>query len=135
MKILIVDDDELCRVMHLDMLDDLGECDLAANGSEAIEAFVRALSEGAPYDLICLDIIMPGIDGLQVLKKIRAIEAENNVVFPDSVRVIMVSSMSDMEHIMASFDSRCEAYMIKPFERRLLLNHLSLLGLPAGAQI
>jgi two-component system chemotaxis response regulator CheY len=132
MKILIVDDDELCRVMLSDMLDDLGECDQAKNGSEAIDAFARALSECAPYDLICLDIIMPEIDGLQVLKKIRAIEVENKVVFPDSVRVIMVSSMSDLEHIMASFDSRCEAYMIKPFERKQLINHLSLLGLQVG---
>lgn len=135
MKILIVDDDELCRVMLSDMLDDLGECNLAANGSEAIEAFVRAHSEDAPYELICLDIIMPEIDGLQVLKRIRAIEAENNVFFPDSVRVIMVSSMSDMEHIMASFDSRCEAYMIKPFDRNQLIDHLSLLGLSAEGQI
>lgn len=128
MRILIVDDDELSRVMLSEILKDIGHCDTAADGYQALAAFVRSRSEGTPYDLICLDIIMPEIDGLQVLRQIRAIEAENAIVFPNSVRVIMVSSMSDLEHIMMSFDSRCEAYMIKPFERQQLLDQLSFLG-------
>lgn len=128
MKILIVDDDEFSRVMLSEILKDLGTCDTASNGYEAIDAFMRARTEGAPYDLICLDIIMPEIDGLQVLKQIRSIETVDSIAFPDSVRIIMVSSMSDLEHIMMSFDSRCEAYMIKPFERQQLLDHLILLG-------
>ena len=129
MKILIVDDDKLSRAILSEMLKDLGSCDLAVNGYEAIDAFMRSRSAGSPYDLICLDIIMPEIDGLQVLRQIRSIEAQNMISYPDSVRVIMVSSMSDLEHIMMSFDSRCEAYMIKPFERQQLLENLSLLGL------
>lgn len=128
MKILIVDDDEFSRAILSDMLKTVGDCDLAANGYEALEAYVRASSTGAPYDLICLDIIMPEIDGLQVLRQIRAIETQNLISYPESVRVIMVSSMSDLEHIMMSFDSRCEAYMIKPFDRQLLLDQLLSLG-------
>lgn len=128
MKILIVDDDELSRVILSDMLKDMGSCDRAPGGKEALEMFTRSLEAGTLYDLICLDIIMPEIDGLQVLRQIRLIEAQHMINFPDSVRVIMVSSMSDLEHIMMSFDSRCEAYMIKPFDRQQLFDQLTSLG-------
>lgn len=129
MKILIVDDDELSRVVLSEMLKDSGTCDSAVNGYEAIDKFMSAHSDGTPYDLVCLDVIMPELDGLQVLKQFRSIEAQNKITFPDSVRVIMVSSMSDLEHIMMAFDSRCETYMIKPFDRQQLVGQLSFLGL------
>ena len=129
MKILIVDDDELSRAILCEILKDFGRCDCAANGKEALECFMASRTEGAPYDLICLDIIMPEIDGLQVLRQIRSIEVQDMIGSPDSVRVIMVSSMSDLEHIMMSFDSRYETYMIKPFDRQQLLDQLDFLGL------
>ena len=128
MKILIVDDDKLSRVMLYNMLNSVGQCDMAINGYEAIDAFKRSHAEGAPYDLICLDVIMPDIDGLQVLKQIRAIETRDSIDASEAVKVIMVSSMSDLEHIMMSFNASCEAYMIKPFERNLLFEHLAAFG-------
>ncbi|MDD2364687.1 MAG: response regulator [Desulfuromonadaceae bacterium] len=128
MKILIVDDDGFSRSVLSEMLKTFGQCDQAADGYQAVDAYMKAALEGAQYDLICLDIIMPGMDGLQVLRHIRSIESENGISFPDSVRVIMVSSMSDLEHIMMSFDSRCEAYMIKPFDPQQLIDQLAFLG-------
>lgn len=128
MKILIVDDDEFSRVMLFEMLKHLGQCDMAVNGYEAIDAYMRAYSEGESYDLICLDVIMPEIDGIQVLKQIRSIEALNSVYYPDTVRILMVSSISELEHIMMSFDHRSEAYMVKPFENDQLLERLTALG-------
>jgi two-component system chemotaxis response regulator CheY len=128
MKILIVDDDEFSRVLLLDMLRDVGQCDMAINGYDAIDVFMRSRADGVPYDLICLDVIMPGIDGLQVLKQIRALEARDSISEAESVKVIMISSMSDLEHIMMAFNPACEAYMIKPFERSLLYEHLAMFG-------
>ncbi|MEI6205910.1 MAG: response regulator [Desulfuromonadales bacterium] len=131
MRILIVDDEQFSRVMLSDLLGEYGQCDMAANGYEAIDAFMRARAEGAPYDLICLDIIMPEMDGQQVLKQIRSIEARDSVHGIDAVRVLVVSAMSDLEHIMMSFDSRYEAYMMKPVDRQQLVEHLALLGFNA----
>ena len=61
-----------------------GETHLAADGEEAIEAFRLAMDENEPYDLICLDIMMPKIDGHQVLAEIRKIEEENHVLFSET---------------------------------------------------
>jgi two-component system chemotaxis response regulator CheY len=129
MKILIVDDDEFSRTILSDILRDIGQCDMACNGYEAIDAFMQAGSDGAPYDLICLDLIMPEIDGLQVLRQIRTIEERESIDFADSVKVVMVSSMSDFEHIMMSFDSRRESYLLKPCTRQQLLEQLTAFGL------
>ncbi|MFZ4857184.1 MAG: response regulator [Desulfuromonadaceae bacterium] len=129
MNILIVDDDELSRVMLSEMLEELGSCDAAAGGREGLGLFHRAFAAGKPYELICLDVIMPDIDGFQLLRQIRSTETENSVALPDAARIIMISSMSDLEHIMASFDAACEAYMIKPLERQELFGQLEQWGL------
>ena len=128
MKFLIVDDDKFCRVLLAEILSDFGQCDMACNGYEAIDAFMQARSDNVPYDLICLDIIMPELDGLQVLKQIRLIESREAENSHDTVKVLMVSSISDFEHITMSFDPRFEAYMIKPFVRAQLFEHLAALS-------
>ena len=133
MKFLIVDDVELSRVMLAEILRDFGQCDMACNGYEAIDAFMQARSDNAPYDLICLDIIMPELDGLQVLKQIRLIESREAENAHDAVKVLMVSSISDFEHITMSFDPRYEAYMIKPFVREHLFEHLATFGIIGGS--
>ena len=82
MKILIVDDDALSRKVLGDMLEELGQCDIVSNGIEAIDFFMRSITQKDLYDLVCLDIIMPEIDGIQVLKKIRDIEAQQSISYP-----------------------------------------------------
>ena len=51
-----------------------GECDMTIDGIETVEAFVMAYDLGKPYDLICLDIMMPKIDGLKALKAIKSLD-------------------------------------------------------------
>ena len=128
MKILIVDDDEFSRVILFEMLKDVGQCDMACDGFEAIDFFMRSRTEGAPYDLVCLDYIMPEMDGHQVLKQIRSIELKDCSHTSDAVKVIMISSMSDLEHIMMAFDAKVEAFLLKPFHREQLLENLISLG-------
>ena len=74
MKIMIADDDFVCRMLLQKLLSPLGECVTVINGLEAINAFRVALSEKAPFDLLCLDIMMPEMDGQDALKAIRRIE-------------------------------------------------------------
>lgn len=70
MRILIVDD-ELSRKKAQRILSQHGQCDIAINGTEALDAFRLAHEEGKPYDLITMDILMPDIDGIEALKGIR----------------------------------------------------------------
>ena len=75
-KFLIVDDDPACRRLLKHFLSPYGHCDLAFDGREAIAAVRIAMDNESPYDLICLDIMMPEMDGQTALREIRGLEEE-----------------------------------------------------------
>ena len=70
MKVLIAEDDFISRKLLNTLLAPFGEVDIAANGKEAFTAVKMAIENNHPYDLICLDILMPELDGIMALKKI-----------------------------------------------------------------
>lgn len=129
MKTLIVEDDPASRRLMTAYLAPLGPCDGAADGAEAVDAFVRGLDGDAPYDLVCLDIMMPGMTGHEVLRTIRALEEERGIFPP--VKVIMTTAMKDRDNVMAAFSNQCEAYLVKPIESDALFEKLRALGLAA----
>ena len=63
MKTLIVEDDFTSRLLLQELLRRFGPCHVAVNGVEAVDAVTAALTANAPYDLICLDIMMPVMGG------------------------------------------------------------------------
>ena len=63
LKILIAEDDLISRKFLSKFLSQYGECDIVVDGLEAIDAYMLAMREKKPYDLICLDIMMPKLDG------------------------------------------------------------------------
>ena len=128
MKCLIVEDEFTARKLLQIYLSDHGECFVAANGREAVEAFREGLAEEQPYDLICLDVMMPEMDGHETLKAIRQIEGEYGIAGLDCAKVIMTTAVDDRKSIMGAFRSGCEAYLVKPVERRSLLAEMEKLG-------
>ena len=125
MKTLIVEDDFLSRKLMLAYLSPLGECDIAANGSEALEAFVMADNAGKHYDLITLDIMMPEMSGQEVLKHIRRIEEEHGL---NAAKIIMTTALKDSDNVMAAFKNQCDGYLGKPIDSeklRALLRELN----------
>lgn len=129
MKSLIVDDDFFSRRILQTMLAGYGECHVAVDGKEALFAFKQALAEETPYDVICLDIMMPEMTGQEVLKKIREIEASKNILGSNSSKVIMTTALDDKENIKAAFREQCESYLIKPISKTKLVNALTEFGL------
>ena len=111
------------------LLSPYGTCDLAVDGEEALEAFTLAFKEKTPYDLICLDIMLPKMDGQTVLKRIRLLEREHDLVGVKGVKVIMTTALSDPKNIMEAFSSHCEAYLSKPIFRQKLMDEMKTLGL------
>ncbi|MFW6242306.1 MAG: response regulator, partial [Thermodesulfobacteriota bacterium] len=71
MKILVVEDDFISRRILKEILTEHGDCDVVVDGDEAVQAFRLAREEGAPYQLICMDIMMPNKDGHEALQEIR----------------------------------------------------------------
>jgi two-component system chemotaxis response regulator CheY len=131
MKCLIVEDEFTSRKLLQVYLSDYGNCLVAVNGHEAVEAFREALEENEPYDLIFLDIMMPEMNGHDTLEAIRRIESEHSIAGLDGVKVIMTTALDDSRNVMGAFRSGCEAYLVKPIEKKNLLEELEKLGFVA----
>lgn len=115
MRILIVEDDFTCRMMMQRLLESYGRCDIAVNGREAVEAFILGIVEGKPYDLILLDIMMPEMDGQEVVTEVRRIEEEEwGIIYPKGIKIIMTTALDDPKNVVTAFKSLCDAYLVKP---------------------
>lgn len=128
-RFLIVDDDGVCRELLKDILAPYGRCDFAYDGAEAIDAVRLALEDDDHYDLICLDIMMPGFSGHEALQAIRKLEAEHGTFGNDAARVIMTTALRDSKHCVRAFREGCESYVTKPIDQRELLAKMQDLGL------
>ena len=123
MKILIVEDELTSRELLKVILQPYGSTDTVADGIEAMKAFNLALAS-EPYDLICLDIMLPKLDGQQVLKGIRKIEGDKGIVGPDAVKIIMISALQDYESVTEAFSSQCTSYITIPIEADKIVGEL-----------
>jgi two-component system, chemotaxis family, chemotaxis protein CheY len=129
MRALIVDDDVVGRRLMEKYLSPYAECDFAEDGLDAIRAFIVARTENRQYDLICLDILMPLMDGQEALRRIRQLEDKYSVAERNRVKILITTSFADREHIMRAAVDRCSGYLVKPIEKALLLNKLKSVGL------
>jgi len=129
MKILLAEDDFATRKFMDKQLSQYGECDVMVDGEEAVDAFMMALEDNEPYDLVCLDVMMPVIDGYQVLKAIRGIEAQKGISKKNSVKVIMTTALNDERNVKLAFELGCEAYVGKPIDVEKFEKVLNKLGL------
>jgi len=129
MKVLIAEDDLASRRFLSKFLAQYGEVDLVVDGLEALDAYLMATKEKAPYDLICLDIMMPKVDGVKVLKAIRDFEAKQGVVSEQRVKVIMTTALAETDYVNEAFEIGCEAYAAKPIDTNKLLEVIKKLGL------
>ena len=129
MKTLVVDDDATNVKVLKGMLNRYGETHTAFNGQEALDAIFKAYSDGEPFNLVCLDIMMPEMDGQTVLKAVRAKEAELGIAVSEGVKIIMASALDDKENILGAFKEGCEGYIIKPISREKLIQKVKDLGL------
>ena len=130
MRALIVEDDFISRRIVKEILSTYGSCDVAVDGEEAVQAFCRALAEDRPYDLVCMDIMMPRLDGQSALKKIRAKERELGVVAAHEAKVIMTTALDDPGNVVeAYYRGGATAFLVKPITRQKLLQEVRGLGL------
>ena len=129
MKILLAEDDFVTRKFMLNFLSKYGECDVAVDGLEAVEAFALAFEDGDPYDLVCLDIMMPVMDGYQALKEIRDVEKKMNIPEEKAVKVIMTTALNDERNVKMAFELGCSVYSGKPINQERFEKALIKLGL------
>jgi two-component system, chemotaxis family, chemotaxis protein CheY len=129
MKTLIAEDDFTSCFPLQEFLKSYGPSHIAVNGKEAVEAVRSALEAGDPCDLICLDVIMPEMDGHEALKVIRAQEEASGIHSATAAKIVITTAMGDLKNVYASFSNLCDGYRIKPIEKIKLLEKLRKMGL------
>lgn len=130
MKTLIVEDDFISRKIMMELLAPLGECDIAIDGEEAVQAFRLAHEEKRPYDLICMDIMMPNMDGTEALKLIRAAESAMGLMGAAEVKVVMTTALDDPKSVVEAFyRGGATSYLVKPITRQKLMQEIRSHGL------
>lgn len=133
MRILIAEDDLISRKFLAKFFSRYGECDLTVDGLEALDAFLLSLKENKPYELVCLDIMMPKVDGVKVLKTIRSLEKDHRLTDSAPAKVIMITALGETGFVNQSFEIGCEAYVAKPVDTDRLITVLERLGItPQG---
>jgi len=133
MKILIADDNYASRRLLKVYLKEYGECVFAVNGIETVDAFKLAHQGNDPFQLICLDIMMPEMDGVEALRQIRAYETEHGIPDEKRCKIVMTTALDDRKDIIESFNEGCEGYLIKPVEEMQIAKVLNQLGLISHA--
>ncbi len=128
MRALIAEDNFTNRRILSRFIQDMFDVDIAADGVEAVEAFKIAYEEGLPYDVIFMDVMMPGKDGLSVVRELREYEAKKGIMGLDGVKVIITSALEGSKDILKAFKAGCEAYIVKPYSRYQIMDKLTELG-------
>lgn len=129
MRVLIAEDDLTSRKFLFKFLSKYGECDLVVDGLEALDAFLISLKENTPYDLICLDIMMPKVDGVKVLKHIKDMEIQKGILPEKRAKIIMTTALAETQFVKNAFDIGCDAYAAKPIDTDKLVEVLKKLNL------
>ena len=127
-RIVLVDDHDMVRegfkiaLQNTDKYEIIGE---ASDGKEAIELYRMAVEDETPFDLICLDIMMPEMNGHEALKEIRKIEADTGIKFKDRTVIFMMTALDSPKDVFAAFNvGDCSEYIVKPINRKKLINLL-----------
>jgi two-component system response regulator MtrA len=103
--VLVVDDDQDLAEMLGIVLNGAGiDVDLVSRGDEALEAF-----RNNPPDLVLLDVMLPGLDGIEVCKQIRA---------ESMVPIVMLSAKGDTHDVVRGLEAGADDYMVKPFRHQ-----------------
>jgi two-component system chemotaxis response regulator CheY len=125
MNILIIEDDITSGKVLSRMLAKYGSVSIATNGKEGLNLFRDAIEKAVPFSLIFLDIMLPEMDGQEVLKEIRRIEKARDGLGFDSVKIVMTTALDDSKNIMQAFRSQCEGYLVKPILQAKLHQEIS----------
>lgn len=130
MKILVAEDDLASRKFISKYLSKFGDVDVAEDGMQAVNIFANRMKEQEYFQLVCLDIMMPKVDGYKALQAIRDIEKKNGVTEDKRAKIVMTSALNETETPMNPSVSEHDGYATKPIDMdkfELMLNRLGLI--------
>ena len=124
-KILVVDDDKnICELLRLYLVKEGYNVTMVHDGSAALTEFDKLHP-----DLVLLDVMMPVMDGYQVLNTIRNMEKQRGIEGDDRVKIIMMTALNEQKNVRKAFEMGCTVYCAKPVDLDKLKNVLKKLKL------
>jgi CheY-like chemotaxis protein len=118
LSILVAEDNEINALLARALLTRLGHRPtIAVNGEAAVEFWLAARASGCRYDLVLMDLQMPGIDGLEAARRIRAAEAQAS---DSPTRIIALTANAQTEDRQSIFKAGLDGLLLKPLDRERL---------------
>ena len=118
LSILVAEDNEINALLARALLTRLGHRPtIATNGEAAVESWLAARASGSPYDLVLMDVQMPGMDGLEAARRIRAVEAQSG---DKPTRMIALTANVQIEDREAALGAGLDDLLMKPLDRERL---------------
>jgi PAS domain S-box-containing protein len=131
LSVLVAEDNEINALLMRSLLTRLGHHPvITTNGEEALESWHAAKSADTPYDLVLMDIQMPGLDGIETTKRIRAREAGQP---GRQTPILALTANTLVEDRYACFEAGMDGFLIKPLDRDKLTDALA--GLAASRHL
>ena len=125
-SVLVAEDNEINALLMRSLLTRLGhQAVITTNGEEALESWLAAKSAGTPYDLVLMDIQMPGLDGIEATKRIRSHEATQA---GRRTPILALTANTLVEDRYACFEAGMDGFLVKPLDREKLADALAGLG-------
>lgn len=119
MKVLILEDDLVTGKLLEKILMKYGEVTVCEDGMKAVQLYEESAQQKNPFHLICLDIMVPSLDGQEVLSRIRKIERRENLV---KSKILMITALGDLKNISKSYRHKCDGYYVKPIVKEKMEN-------------
>jgi PAS domain S-box-containing protein len=128
LSILVAEDNEINALLMRSLLTQLGHhAVITTNGEAALQSWQSAESAGSPYDLVLMDIQMPGLDGVETARRIRACEMGKQVR-PTPILALTANTLAEDRY--ACFEAGMDGFLVKPLDREKLIEALA--GLAAS---
>jgi PAS domain S-box-containing protein len=125
LSVLVAEDNEINALLMRSLLTRLGhQVVITVNGEEALESWLAAKSAGTPYDMVLMDIQMPGLDGIETTKRIRVNEVGTGRRTP----ILALTANTLVEDRYACFEAGMDGFLVKPLDREKLAEALAGLG-------
>ena len=121
---MIVEDNSTNSFLLEAFLSPFGPCTIVKNGKDAVKAVRVALEADQPYNLICMDVVMPQMDGHQAVRVIRALERTQGFHPNTRAKIIMTTALSDRGNVIQSAREECDAFVLKPVDTGRLMEYL-----------
>jgi two-component system chemotaxis response regulator CheY len=129
MRTLIIEDTLINQEFLRMIMEERGECVVVESGEEGLEAVSRALKESTPFDIIFMDVILPGMDGFKALEQIRIMEIEQGITPGNEARAIITTALDDSSNAQrASPYGQATSYIAKPIRQERIEDELRNLG-------